>query len=66
MAPWVSETLKAMGMDPGRGLPASVVAKAYVKSVAERITGQVIDAQVREWFQRWLSGPSPTGVTGGG
>ena len=43
--PWVSETLKAMGQDPGRGLPASVVAKAYVKSVAERITGQVIDAR---------------------
>ena len=43
--PWVSETLKAMGQDPGHGLPASVVAKAYVKSVADRITGQVIDAR---------------------
>jgi len=43
--PWVSETLKAMGQDPDHGLPASVVAKAYVKSVTERITGQVIDAR---------------------
>jgi NAD(P)-dependent dehydrogenase (short-subunit alcohol dehydrogenase family) len=43
--PWVSETLKAMGQDPSHGLPASVVAKAYVKSVTGRITGQVIDAR---------------------
>lgn len=40
--PWVSETLKSMGMDPSAGLPAASVAKAYVSSVTGSQTGQVI------------------------
>jgi NAD(P)-dependent dehydrogenase (short-subunit alcohol dehydrogenase family) len=40
--PWVSETLQAMGLPPEGGLPASVVAQAYVQSVEGSGTGQVI------------------------
>jgi NAD(P)-dependent dehydrogenase (short-subunit alcohol dehydrogenase family) len=43
--PWVSETLKAMDMDPSGGLPASAVAKGYVASVEGKQNGQVIDAR---------------------
>jgi len=42
--PWVSETLKAMQMDPSQGKPASAVALAYVKSVEGNQTGSVIEA----------------------
>jgi NAD(P)-dependent dehydrogenase (short-subunit alcohol dehydrogenase family) len=31
--PWVTETLQALKMDPSQGLPAAVVARAYVRSV---------------------------------
>lgn len=41
--PWVSETLRAMGGDPSRGLPAARVARAYVASVEGSATGQVIE-----------------------
>ena len=41
--PWVAETLAAMKMDPSHGLPAAVVAKAYVKSVTGSETGTVIE-----------------------
>lgn len=40
--PWVAETLKAMGQDPSRGLPAADVARAYVQSVEGTDRGQVI------------------------
>lgn len=40
--PWVSETLKALGMPPAGGLPAATVARAYVESVEGRMTGQVL------------------------
>jgi NAD(P)-dependent dehydrogenase (short-subunit alcohol dehydrogenase family) len=40
--PWVSETLKAMGQDPSRGMPAADVARAYVESVVGKQRGQVI------------------------
>ena len=43
--PWVAETLRAMGQDPKGGLPAAVVAKAYVASVEGKETGKVIDAR---------------------
>lgn len=43
--PWVSETLEAMGEDPADGLPAAVVAQAYVDSVEGEATGQVLDAR---------------------
>lgn len=40
--PWVAETLKALGMPPAGGLPASTVAKAYARSVEGKETGAVI------------------------
>jgi NAD(P)-dependent dehydrogenase (short-subunit alcohol dehydrogenase family) len=44
--PWVSETLEAMGQDGADGLPASVVAEAYVHSLKGGDTGRVIDARL--------------------
>jgi len=41
--PWVTETLKAYGMDTSPGLPADVVARAYVRSVTGAETGAVIE-----------------------
>lgn len=41
--PWVSETLQALKMDPSQGLPAAVVARAYVKSVTGTDTGLTIE-----------------------
>jgi NAD(P)-dependent dehydrogenase (short-subunit alcohol dehydrogenase family) len=40
--PWVRETLLALGMDPAIGLPASTVARAYVRLVEGTETGGVI------------------------
>jgi NAD(P)-dependent dehydrogenase (short-subunit alcohol dehydrogenase family) len=39
--PWVTETLRALKMDPSEGLPAAVVARAYVRSVTGTDTGSV-------------------------
>ena len=41
--PWVTETLVARKMDPATGMPAAVVAKAYLASVEGTMTGQTID-----------------------
>lgn len=41
--PWVTETLQALGMEGIPGLPAAVVARAYVAAVTGRQTGQVIE-----------------------
>jgi NAD(P)-dependent dehydrogenase (short-subunit alcohol dehydrogenase family) len=40
--PWVSETLKEMGMDPANGMPSAEVAKAYVRSATGGESGQVM------------------------
>lgn len=40
--PWVTETLEALGRPPQDGLPAEVVAKAYVRSVEGSESGQVL------------------------
>jgi NAD(P)-dependent dehydrogenase (short-subunit alcohol dehydrogenase family) len=40
--PWVSETLQALGMPPAGGLPATVVARAYVRSVEGNESGAVL------------------------
>jgi NAD(P)-dependent dehydrogenase (short-subunit alcohol dehydrogenase family) len=40
--PWVSETLQALGMPPAGGLPATVVAQAYVRSVEGNQSGAVL------------------------
>lgn len=41
--PWVSETLQALKMDPSQGLPAAVVARSYVQSVAGTDTGSTLE-----------------------
>ena len=41
--PWVTETLIARKMDPSHGMPAAVVAKAYLSSVEGTMTGQTLD-----------------------
>lgn len=40
--PWVSETLQALKMDPSQGLPAAIVARAYVRSVTGPDTGSAL------------------------
>ncbi|HLJ38636.1 MAG TPA: short chain dehydrogenase [Steroidobacteraceae bacterium] len=40
--PWVSETLRALKMDPSQGLPANTVARAYVRSVTGKETGATL------------------------
>jgi NAD(P)-dependent dehydrogenase (short-subunit alcohol dehydrogenase family) len=40
--PWVTETLQALGMPLTGGLPAAVVAQAYVRSVEGTQTGAVL------------------------
>jgi NAD(P)-dependent dehydrogenase (short-subunit alcohol dehydrogenase family) len=41
--PWVTETLKALNMDPSPGKPAAEVARGYVKSIEGQESGQVIE-----------------------
>lgn len=41
--PWVSETLTAMGRDPGGGLAAARVARAYVESVEGAASGATLE-----------------------
>lgn len=43
--PWVSETLESMGQDPSNGLPALIVARAYVDAIEGKMTGRVLDAR---------------------
>jgi len=40
--PWVTETLQALKMDTSQGLPAAVVARAYVRSVTGADTGSTL------------------------
>ncbi len=41
--PWVTETLIARGMDPSIGIPADMVAQAYLASVEGTMTGHTMD-----------------------
>lgn len=41
---WISETLKSMGRDPSKGIPARDVAQAYVLAIDDHATGQVFNA----------------------
>lgn len=43
--PWVTETLKAIGRSLEGGLPADAVAKAYVRSVEGKDSGQVLHVE---------------------
>ncbi len=40
---WVTETMLALGMDPAGGVPADVVARAYVESVEGTRNGETIE-----------------------
>jgi NAD(P)-dependent dehydrogenase (short-subunit alcohol dehydrogenase family) len=40
--PWVAETLQALEMDTPQGLPATIVARAYVRSVTGTDTGSTL------------------------
>ena len=40
---WVTETLEALHRDPSQGLPAAVVARAYLQSVTGTQSGQVLE-----------------------
>ena len=40
--PWVTETLQALKMDTSQGLPAAVVAQAYLRSVTGADTGSIL------------------------
>jgi NAD(P)-dependent dehydrogenase (short-subunit alcohol dehydrogenase family) len=40
--PWVTETLQALNMDTSQGLPAAVVARAYVRSVTGTDSGATL------------------------
>lgn len=41
--PWVTETLRQLGMDPSIGLPAAKVAQAYVASAEGNDQGVILD-----------------------
>jgi NAD(P)-dependent dehydrogenase (short-subunit alcohol dehydrogenase family) len=41
--PWVSETLRALKMDPSQGLPAAVVARSYLQSVTGKANGATLE-----------------------
>jgi NAD(P)-dependent dehydrogenase (short-subunit alcohol dehydrogenase family) len=43
--PWIGETLKALKMDPSRGLPAAACAKAYVAAIEGQHKGATLDAR---------------------
>jgi NAD(P)-dependent dehydrogenase (short-subunit alcohol dehydrogenase family) len=40
---WVTETLKALGMDSSQGTPASTVARAYIQALEGSGSGKVIE-----------------------
>ena len=57
--PWVTETLHALGMEGTPGLPAAVVAQAYVRSVEGNESGMVLEpAGTPE-----IAEPGPAGPT---
>ena len=41
--PWVEETLRELQMEGFRGLPAAVVAQAYVRALTSDATGEVLE-----------------------
>ncbi len=43
--PWVAETLEMMGRDRSAGLPAVIVAAAYVESLEGKQNGKTLDAR---------------------
>jgi NAD(P)-dependent dehydrogenase (short-subunit alcohol dehydrogenase family) len=43
--PWISETLKALSMDPSLGITAAACAKAYVAAIEGNDNGRTLDAR---------------------
>jgi NAD(P)-dependent dehydrogenase (short-subunit alcohol dehydrogenase family) len=43
--PWISETLRALKMDPSMGITAAACAKAYVAVVEGQQRGEILDAR---------------------
>ena len=41
---WVTDTLKALKMDPSIGTPVEIVARTYVKALEGPMSGEVLDA----------------------
>jgi len=41
--PWITDTLRAFGMDPSIGIPPEAAAKSYVESVLGKRTGEVLE-----------------------
>ncbi len=44
--PWITDTLKALGMDPSIGITPEAAARLYLESLAENQTGRVIEAKL--------------------
>jgi NAD(P)-dependent dehydrogenase (short-subunit alcohol dehydrogenase family) len=44
--PWITDTLRALGMDPSGGITPEAAAKLYVESLVGNQTGRVIEAKV--------------------
>lgn len=53
--PWLRETLVQRGWDPAVGLPATEVARAYVRSVEGDENGATIDARGGVGGLRWTT-----------
>jgi NAD(P)-dependent dehydrogenase (short-subunit alcohol dehydrogenase family) len=45
--PWITDTLRALGMDPSRGLSPEGAAQLYVQSLLGSASGTIIEASVR-------------------
>ncbi|GEJ55538.1 short chain dehydrogenase [Anaeromyxobacter diazotrophicus] len=43
--PWITETLKALKMDPSIGIPAAACAKAYLAAVEGKHQGETLEAR---------------------
>jgi NAD(P)-dependent dehydrogenase (short-subunit alcohol dehydrogenase family) len=43
--PWITETLKALKMEPSQGIPAAVCAQAYVAAIEGKHQGKTLDAR---------------------
>jgi NAD(P)-dependent dehydrogenase (short-subunit alcohol dehydrogenase family) len=43
--PWITDTLRALGMDPAQGITPKAAADLYVKSLLGKQTGAVIEAR---------------------
>src|SRR5512143_434207 len=45
--PWITDTLRALGMDPSHGIPPEAAAMMYVQSLTGTLTGAVVEAKTK-------------------